>query len=55
MPVVQCILQALQILAPLIEELVNSLASGETPDFVSTLPEPLQSRVALNVRQALHK
>ena len=55
MLVVIAVLQALQILAPLVEELVVAFTKGQAPDFVSTLPEPLRSRVALNVRQALHK
>ena len=55
MPVVLGVLQALQILAPLIEELVTSLSNGKTPDFLSALPEPLKSRVALNVREHLNK
>lgn len=50
---VSALLQALQILEPLIEELVRALVKGETPDFVKTLPDPLRSRVALNAKKTL--
>ena len=52
---VAAVLQALAILAPLVEELVKSLANGTTPSFVNTLPDPLRSRVALNIREAAQK
>jgi len=52
---VAVVLQAIQVLWPLIEELVKALTSGTTPEFLTTLPEPLRSRVALNARKAAGK
>ena len=51
MPTVIAILQALQILAPLVEEVVKAITTGTTPNFLATLPDPLRSRVALNLRE----
>lgn len=55
MPTVISVLQAAQILAPLIEKLIDALSKGQIPDFVSTLPDPLKSRIALEARKALQK
>lgn len=52
MSTVTAILRALQILAPLIEEIVNAFRTGKAPDFIQALPSPLASRVALNARKA---
>lgn len=49
------ILRAIEILVPLIEDVVNALRSNQMPDFVRTLPEPSRARVALNARKALLK
>ena len=46
------VLQAITVLWPIVEEIVKALASGSTPEFVTTLPDTLRSRVALNLRKA---
>lgn len=55
MPTLTIVLKALSILEPLIEELIKCLASGQTPDFIGTLPTTLRSRVVLNLRKAQQK
>lgn len=45
-------LQALTVLAPLVEEVVKALSRGKLPDFVLTLPSPLKSEVALAAKKA---
>jgi hypothetical protein len=47
------ILQAIQILEPLISDLVKAIQGGTVDKFVSTIPKPLRSRVALNARKVL--
>lgn len=46
-------LQAIQILWPLIEALIKAIQTNKVPEFVSTIPTPLRSRVALNARKVL--
>lgn len=46
------VLKALTILAPLIEEIVDALRTGKTPDFVAKLPERSRARVAFEARKA---
>jgi hypothetical protein len=54
MPVaVTAVLQAIQILAPLVEELVAALAKGKLPDFLDALPAEMRSRVHLEAKKAL--
>ena len=55
MPTLSIVLKALSILEPLIEELIKCLGTGQTPDFIGTLPSTLKSRVALNLRKAQQK
>jgi hypothetical protein len=47
------ILQAIQILEPLISDLVKAIQNDSVDTFVSTIPKPLRSRVALNARKVL--
>lgn len=53
MPALTLIIQAIEVLAPLIEETVKALSEGRAPDFAAHLPDPLASRVALNAKKAL--
>ena len=53
MPTLTLIIQAIEVLAPLIEETVKALSEGRAPEFASQLPDPLRSRVALNAKKAL--
>ena len=46
-------LQALQILWPIVEELIRAIQAGKVEEFVQTIPKPLRSRVALNAREVL--
>ena len=52
MPTIGLILKAVEILAPLVEDLVKALSKGEMPAFVTTLPSPLKSEVALAAKKA---
>ena len=47
------ILQAIQILEPLISDLVKAIQNDTVSEFVNTIPKPLRSRVALNARKIL--
>lgn len=55
MPIAATVLQAIQILAPLIEDLVSAISAGRVDEFLTTIPSPLRSRVALNARKVLRK
>ena len=55
MSVVLSVVQAIQILAPLVEELIAALAQGKLPAFVETLPAEMRSRVHLEAKKALSK
>lgn len=46
------ILKAVEVLAPLIEQVVLYLEGGKKPEFLETLPEVLRSEVALKARRA---
>lgn len=46
------VLQAINALAPLIEELAAYFAGGPEPAFIEALPAQLKSRVALEARKA---
>jgi hypothetical protein len=52
MNAVALIIQALQILAPLVEDIVKALSTGKMPDFVSTLPDPQKLRVKVAAHNA---
>ena len=52
MPALSVVLQALSILEPLIEEIIRCLGTGQSPEFLNTLPSTLKSRVALNLRKS---
>ena len=53
MPTLAVILQAVQILEPLIADLAKAIQGGTVTEFVNTIPKPLRSRVALNARKVL--
>jgi hypothetical protein len=53
MSTIALILQAVQILEPLISDLAKAIQGGTVAEFVSTIPKPLRSRVALNARKVL--
>lgn len=46
-------LQAIQILWPVVEALIEATHDGTVEEFVTTIPSPLRSRVALNARKIL--
>jgi hypothetical protein len=46
-------LQAIQILWPIVEELVKAIKGGTVAEFITVIPSPLRSRVALNARKVL--
>jgi hypothetical protein len=46
-------LQAIQILWPIVEELIKAIQGGTVDKFITTIPSPLRSRVALNARKVL--
>jgi hypothetical protein len=46
-------LQAIQILWPVVEALIVAIQRKEVDTFVTTIPSPLRSRVALNARKVL--
>jgi hypothetical protein len=53
MSTITLILQAVQILEPLIADLVKAIQGGTVDTFISTIPKPLRSRVVLNARKVL--
>lgn len=46
------ILKALEVLAPLVEQVVKYLRGGDEPAFFATLPATLKSEVALKAKIA---
>jgi hypothetical protein len=44
--------KAVQVLAPLVEQVVTAIRSGETPEFLTSLPDTLRSRVTLELIKA---
>jgi len=46
------VLKAVEVLAPLVEQVVQYIQGGERPAFFETLPEVLRSEVALKARRA---
>lgn len=48
-------LQAIQILWPVVEALIAAIQNDMVDKFVTTIPSPLRSRVALNARKVLAK
>lgn len=46
-------LQAIQILWPMVEALIVAIQRKEVDNFVTMIPSPLRSRVALNARKVL--
>lgn len=49
------VLQAIQILWPMVEELIKAIGNGSVDEFVTKIPHPLRSEVALNAREVLGK
>lgn len=46
------VLKAVEVLAPLVEQVVAHLQGGPKPEFFETLPETMRSEVALKARRA---
>jgi hypothetical protein len=44
--------KAVQVLAPLVEQVVTAIRGGETPEFLTSLPDTLRSRVTLELIKA---
>lgn len=49
------LLRACEVLAPLIEEVIEAFRTKKIPDFVSKLPEPSRAHVALNLRKKMQQ
>lgn len=52
MSTISLIVKAVEILEPLVEEIVKALQSGKLPDFVATLPDPQALRVKIAAHNA---
>jgi hypothetical protein len=46
------VLQAITVLKPLVDEVVEYLSGGPEPKFMATLPDRLKSEIALAARKA---
>ena len=49
---VLAVAKAIEVLEPLIVQTVEYLQGGEKPAFMTTLPDVLKSRIALNLTKA---